>query len=132
MKRLRRSIPQPNLYFIHRSNRGSVGYHFLNDAAYLAEDFLKAATNPPYDGNVKYGDRTEYCWNGGPTLHNYLSRLHYNTQYLPEILDRIEKTAPAGADLKGGGNNPEIGRRCRSTSVVERKQNASSERLEKT
>lgn len=60
MKRLRRSIPQPNLYFIHRSNRGSASHYFLNDAVYLVEDFLKAATNPPYDGRVKYGDRAEH------------------------------------------------------------------------
>jgi hypothetical protein len=25
---------------------------------------------------------------------------HYNTMYLPKILERIEKTAPPGADLK--------------------------------
>jgi hypothetical protein len=79
---------------------GSADNYFLNDAVYLVEDFLKTTTNPPYDGEVKYGDRAEHCWNGDPTLPNYLSRLHYNTQYLPKILDRIEKTAPAGADLK--------------------------------
>jgi hypothetical protein len=79
---------------------GSADNYFLNDAVYLVEDFLKTTTNPPYDGEVKYGDRAEHCWNGDPTLPNYLSRLHYNTQYLPKILERIEKTAPAGADLK--------------------------------
>jgi hypothetical protein len=79
---------------------GSADNYFLNDAVYLVEDFLKTTTNPPYDGEVKYGDRAEHCWNGDPTLPNYLSRLHYNTQYLPKILDRIEKTAPPGADLK--------------------------------
>jgi|HubBroStandDraft_2_1064218.scaffolds.fasta_scaffold19470_2 hypothetical protein len=79
---------------------GSADNYFLNDAVYLVEDFLKTTTNPPYDGEVKYGDRAEHCWNGDPALPNYLSRLHYNTQYLPKILDRIEKTAPAGADLK--------------------------------
>lgn len=79
---------------------GSADNYFLNDAVYLLEDFLKGTTNPPYDGEVKYGDRAEHCWNGDPTLPNYLSRLHYHTQYLPKILDRIQKTAPAGADLK--------------------------------
>jgi len=76
-------------YFLRRSNRGSASHYFPNDAFYLVEDFLKATTNPPYDGEVKYGDRAEHCWNGDPTLPNYLSRLHYNTQYLPKILDRI-------------------------------------------
>jgi hypothetical protein len=78
---------------------GSADTYFLNDAVYLMEDFLKSTTDPPYDGEVKYGDRAEHCWNGDPTLPNYLSRLHYNTMYLPKILDRIAKTAPPGADL---------------------------------
>jgi hypothetical protein len=77
---------------------GSADNYFLNNAVYLLEDFLKT-TNPPYEGEVKYGDRAEHCWNGDPTLPNYLSRLHYNTMYLPRIVDRIQKTAPHGADL---------------------------------
>jgi hypothetical protein len=28
-----------------------------------------------------------------------LSRLRYNVMYLPKILERIKKTAPAGADV---------------------------------
>ncbi|RXS95763.1 hypothetical protein ESZ00_12870 [Silvibacterium dinghuense] len=78
---------------------GSDDTYFLNDAVYRMEDFLKSTSNPPYDGEVTYGPRAEHCWNGDPTQPNYLSRLHYNTMYLPKILDRIEKTAPAGADL---------------------------------
>ena len=78
---------------------GSADTYFLNDAVYYLEDVLNATTNPPYGGEVEYGDRAEHCWNGDPNLPNYLSRLHYNTMYLPKILERIEKTAPAGADL---------------------------------
>ena len=77
---------------------GSADNYFLNNAVYLLEDFLKTA-KPPYEGEVKYGDRAEHCWNGDPTQPNYLSRLHYNTMYLPRIVDRILKTAPPGADL---------------------------------
>jgi Putative esterase len=79
---------------------GSADTYFLNDAVYYLEDFLKSTTNPPYDGEVKYGDRAEHCWNGDPTLPNALSRLHYNTMYLPKMMERMEKTAPPGADLK--------------------------------
>jgi len=79
---------------------GSADNYMLNNAVYLIEDFLKTTTNPPYEGEVKYGDRAEHCWNGDPTEPNYLSRLHYNTMYVPMILDRIQKTAPQGADLK--------------------------------
>ena len=83
-----------------------VGYedtYFLNNAVYLMEDFLKTTGTPghgvPYQGEVKYGPRAEHCWNGDPTLPNAYSRLHYNTMYLPQIMERIAKTAPAGADM---------------------------------
>ena len=82
---------------------GSDDTYFLNDAVYLMEDFLKTTGTPghgvPYDGEVKYGPRAEHCWNGDPELPNAYSRLHYNTMYLPKIMERIEKTAPAGADI---------------------------------
>jgi hypothetical protein len=78
---------------------GSADNYMLNDAVYLIEDFLKTTTNPRYEGEVKYGERAEHCWNGDPNQPNYLSRLHYNTMYIPIILDRLQKTAPQGADL---------------------------------
>jgi len=82
---------------------GSDDTYFLNNAVYLMEDFLKTTGTPghgvPYDGEVQYGPRAEHCWNGDPTLPNAYSRLHYNTMYLPKIMERIEKTAPAGADV---------------------------------
>ncbi len=78
---------------------GSDDTYFLNDAVYRMEDFLKSTKDPAYGGEVTYGPRAEHCWNGDPTLPNAYSRLHYNTQYLPKILERIKKTAPAGADL---------------------------------
>jgi hypothetical protein len=78
---------------------GSDDTYFLNDAVYRMEDFLKSTKNPAYGGEVAYGPRAEHCWNGDPTLPNAYSRLHYETQYLPKILEQIEKTAPKGADL---------------------------------
>ncbi len=78
---------------------GSDDTYFLNDAVYRMEDFLKTTKNPAYGGEVTYGPRAEHCWNGDPTQPNAYSRLHYNTQYLPKILERIKKTAPPGADL---------------------------------
>jgi hypothetical protein len=82
---------------------GSDDTYFLNDAVYLMEDFLKTTGTPghgvPYEGEVKYGARAEHCWNGDPNLPNAYSRLRYNTMYLPQIMERIEKTAPTGADM---------------------------------
>ncbi|RRA50180.1 hypothetical protein D1Y84_13340 [Acidipila sp. EB88] len=82
---------------------GSDDTYFLNNAVYLMEDFLKETGTPghgvAYNGDVRYGPRAEHCWNGDPDKPNWYSRLHYNQMYLPKIVERIEKTAPAGADL---------------------------------
>ncbi|HKD06054.1 MAG TPA: hypothetical protein VKB79_09145 [Bryobacteraceae bacterium] len=82
---------------------GSDDTYFLNDAVYLMEDFLNQTGTPghgvPYDGEVRYGPRAEHCWNGDPTKPNWYSRLHYNQMYLPQIVERMRKTAPARADL---------------------------------
>ena len=77
---------------------GSADTYYLNNAVYYAQDTLESL-KPGYEGEVAYGDRAEHCWNGDPKLPNAYSRLHYNTQYLPKILDRIAKTAPPGADV---------------------------------
>lgn len=78
---------------------GDMDNYYLNNAVYLAEEFLESTTDPYYAGEVDYGDRAEHCWNGDHENGNHISRLRYNTMYLPKILERIEKTAPDGADL---------------------------------
>jgi hypothetical protein len=79
---------------------GTLDNYYLNNAVKLAEEFLKSASNPPAEAEVKYGVDCEHCWNGDPVLPNQISRLRYNTMYLPKILEHIEKSVPAGADLK--------------------------------
>ena len=79
---------------------GDMDNIYLNNAVYRMEDFLKTTSNPFYGGEVDYGDRAEHCWNGDHNNPNYVSRLHYNTQYLPKILIRIQESAPKGADVK--------------------------------
>ena len=82
---------------------GSDDTYFLNNAVYLMEDFLNQTGTPghgvAYEGEVRYGPRAEHCWNGDPTKPNWYSRLHYNQMYLPQIVERIQKTAPPGSDL---------------------------------
>ena len=78
---------------------GDMDNYYLNNAVYLMEDFLKKTTNPPYGGEVLYGDRAEHCWNGDPKLPNAISRLRYHQMYAPKIVDRILKTAPPGGDV---------------------------------
>lgn len=79
---------------------GDMDNYYLNNAVYLVEDFLKATANPPYEGEVDYGDRAEHCWNGDHTRPNAISRLRYIQMFAPKIVQRIEKSAPAGADLR--------------------------------
>jgi hypothetical protein len=78
---------------------GNGDNYYLTDSVYFGQETLESL-QPPYGGTVAYGDRAEHCWNGDPKAANAYSRLHYNFQYLPVILQRIKATAPAGADLK--------------------------------
>ena len=78
---------------------GDMDNYYLNNAVYLMEDFLESTTEPYYDGEVTYGDRAEHCWNGDPELPNAISRMRYNTMYVPKIMKRIAESAPKGADL---------------------------------
>ncbi len=78
---------------------GEADNYFLNDAVYLAEEFLKTTKNPHYSGEVDYEPRAEHCWNGDHMRPNAISRLRYHQFFAPKILARILKSAPPGADL---------------------------------
>ena len=78
---------------------GDMDNYYLNNAVYLMEDFLKKTKDPYYDGEVDYGDRAEHCWNGDHSSPIYISRLRYHQLHIPKIMERIKKSAPAGADL---------------------------------
>jgi hypothetical protein len=78
---------------------GDMDNYYLNNAVYLMEDFLENTTDPYYEGEVLYGDRAEHCWNGDPDNPNAISRLRYNSMYVPKIMKRIAESAPDGADL---------------------------------
>ena len=78
---------------------GDMDNYYLNNAVYSMEKFLESTTDPYYDGEVKYGDRAEHCWNGDPNNPNHVTRLRYNSMYVPKIMKRIAESAPKGADL---------------------------------
>ena len=78
---------------------GDMDNYYLNNAVYLTEEFLKSTTHPQFGGEVDYGDRAEHCWNGDHTRSNAYSRLRYHQMFAPKIVERILKTAPAGADV---------------------------------
>lgn len=78
---------------------GDMDNYYLNNAVYLVEEILKNTKDPYYDGVIDYGDRAEHCWNGDHDRPNAISRLRYHQMFIPKIVERIEKSAPAGADL---------------------------------
>jgi hypothetical protein len=78
---------------------GDMDNYYLNNAVYLMEEFLEGTTDPYYAGEVDYGDRAEHCWNGDQKNPNHISRLRYNSMYLPKIMKRIAESAPKNADL---------------------------------
>ncbi|MBC6995912.1 alpha/beta hydrolase-fold protein [Neolewinella lacunae] len=78
---------------------GDMDNYYLNNAVYLAEEFLEATTTPYYNGEITYGDRAEHCWNGDPTQPNAISRLRYHRMFIPKWAKTVGVHAPAGADL---------------------------------
>lgn len=78
---------------------GDMDNYYLNNAVYLAEEFLES-TDPYYDGEVDYGDRAEHCWNGDHNNPNAISRLRYHRMFIPKWTQGLEKDAPKGLDLK--------------------------------
>ncbi|MBK9737907.1 MAG: hypothetical protein IPO92_24400 [Saprospiraceae bacterium] len=79
---------------------GDMDNYYLNNAVYLAEDFLEKTKEPYYDGEVDYGDRAEHCWNGDQTQPNAISRLRYHRFFIPKWVNDLKKSTPAGVDLK--------------------------------
>ena len=78
---------------------GEADNYYLNNAVYLAEEFLKSTRDPYYGGEIDYEPRAEHCWNGDHTRANAYSRLRYHQMFAGRIVERINKSAPPGADL---------------------------------
>jgi hypothetical protein len=78
---------------------GELDNYYLESAVYLAQEFLVSTRHPKFEGVIDYGRRAEHCWNGDHTRPNAESRLRYHQMFIPIAVERIRKTAPAGADL---------------------------------
>jgi hypothetical protein len=78
---------------------GDMDNYYLNNAVYLAEEFLESTSAPYYNGEVDYGDRAEHCWNGDHTQPNAISRLRYHRYFIPKWTKEIQSRVPKGADL---------------------------------
>ena len=80
---------------------GDMDNYYLNNAVYLAEDFLESTSDPYYDGEVDYGELAEHCWNGDQTQPNAISRLRYHSMFISKWAKEFGKRAPEGGDLEG-------------------------------
>jgi hypothetical protein len=78
---------------------GDMDSYYLNDAVYKMEAFLESTKDPYYGGHVEYGDRFEHCWSGDHANANQVSRLTINQRMIPQMVQRMITTAPAGADV---------------------------------
>ncbi len=75
-----------------------VGEHdtyYLEEAAFLLQKFLAGSTNPKSDATFDIGYRQPHCYAGAP---EFPGQSMY-ARVLPQMADRITRTAPNGGDL---------------------------------
>jgi hypothetical protein len=73
--------------------------YFLNNAVHLLEDQLKATENPHSDATFQYGPGMPHCYTGGPADRSMQeNNADWTQRVLPEMVEHMLATAPAGAD----------------------------------
>jgi hypothetical protein len=79
---------------------GTTDQWYLANAVRYVDAFLKTTKDPAYGGSVEYGDRFIHCYQGDPMTPLSVSGRMAITREMPQMADRMIKTAPQGADLK--------------------------------
>ena len=75
--------------------------YFLNNAVHLLQAQLDATTNPHSDATFQYGPGMPHCYTGGPSEYTMQqNREDWFQRILPQMVEHMIKTAPAGADTK--------------------------------
>ena len=78
---------------------GDMDNYYLNNAVYLVEDFLKRTTNPSVRRRGRLRRSRRALLERRPDAAQRHSRLRYHQMFIPKIVERIQKTAPPGADI---------------------------------
>jgi hypothetical protein len=84
---------------------GDMDTWYLNNAVHLVDEFLNdPGTTPAANATFDYGARMPHCYTGEPTgmkkFEPWYAGSSVNQRVLPKMVERMEKTAPPGADLK--------------------------------
>ena len=67
---------------------------------YTMGEFLESTYDLYYNGEVDYGDRVEYRWNGYRPNPNTTFRLRYRQMFIKKAVGKIEISTPNNIDLK--------------------------------
>jgi hypothetical protein len=67
---------------------GDADSYYLNMGVRLIDEFLKRTTSPKWSGEIVYQPMAPHCW--GPPMPDLMAKM----------VKQMERTAPAGADLK--------------------------------
>lgn len=68
---------------------GDADSYYLNMGVHLLNDFLTKATSPKWTGEIVFQPMAPHCW--GPPMNELMAKMTAH----------MEKSAPAGADLRG-------------------------------
>ena len=75
--------------------------YFLNNAVHLLQKQLDATRNPHSDATFQYGPGMPHCYTGGPAEYTMQqNNSDWTERVLPQMVEHMLATAPAGADTK--------------------------------
>ena len=74
---------------------------FLNNAVHLLQKQLDATRDPHSDATFQYGPGMPHCYTGGPSEYTMQqNNADWTQRVLPQMVEHMLATAPAGADTK--------------------------------
>ena len=75
--------------------------YYLNNAVHLLQKQLDASRNPHSDATFQYGPGMPHCYTGGPSEYTMQqNNADWTQRILPQMIEHMLATAPAGADIK--------------------------------
>jgi len=78
---------------------GDMDSYYLNNAVHLMQDFLESTNYPYYAGDFDYGPGRPHCYTGKDGLPVEAAGLTWSQRVIRQSVERMLKTAPAGADV---------------------------------